>query len=209
MKGIKSRVSAPCILLTLALLALLPSHRGLGAVKELDVLAFFRVHQDKDKYMKVPSLYEALPLRDTTDREFYVERRAAHMVSNRAVEAVIVKKTPKYRNISEFKKKITEDLAGSNPNKGTITNDSTDYYYRLTLRIEREEGKRLVSFNDANLNQSFNVKLFGQSIGVLDFVYQYESDTSKYVEFSIHLLEKDTYKNKDLLSQFSGKIIWE
>lgn len=98
-------VSTTCTLRLLALLFLLSSQHELRAANEEDALAFFCVHQDKDKYVKAPTLYEALPVRDTTGREFYVERRAAHAVSNRALEAVVVKTTQKYRNISEIQRK--------------------------------------------------------------------------------------------------------
>lgn len=66
------------------------SQHDLRAANDEDALAFFRVHQDKDKHLKAPTLYEALPVRNTTGREFYVERRAAHAVSDRALEAVVV-----------------------------------------------------------------------------------------------------------------------
>jgi len=102
-----------------------------------------------------------------------------------------------------------EDLVGTRTKNSKVANQSKNYFYNVTLRIERAEGKRLVSFNDANLNQSFDLKFFGRSIGVIDFVYPYESATPEYVEFTIHLLEHITDKVKDLLSQSSVKLTWE
>ena len=84
------RVSTTCILRLLALLFGCRHNTISVRRNEEDALAFFRVHQDKDKHVKAPTLYEALPVRNTTGREFYVERRAAHAVSDRALEAVVV-----------------------------------------------------------------------------------------------------------------------
>jgi hypothetical protein len=87
---------------------------------------------------------------------------------------------------------------------------SPGFFYSLTFRFAREEGKRLIRFNDTNLKQSFDVRIGGGSIGVIDFVYPFEMDKSNNTyEFTIDLPESDADKIKELLSPFSGKVIWE
>ena len=61
-KRLMDRVSTTCILRLLAHRFLLSSEHESRAANEEDALAFFRVHQDKDKYVKAPTLYEALPV---------------------------------------------------------------------------------------------------------------------------------------------------
>ena len=174
---------------------------------------FFRATEDKGKYAKASERYERLVIKDAMGKhEYYIERRPAHVVSRYAVETVLVTKTRKYGNSPEEQRALAEEVFGT---KSKSSKRNTDYprgfTYSLTCRIASKESKRLIRFNDTNLKQSFEVKIGGRSIGVLDFELPFEPDTShnKYVEFTIPLLEDDADRIKELLSPFSGKVIWE
>ena len=50
----------------------------------------------------------------------------------------------------------------------------------------------------------------GRSIGVVEFLFPYEPDSSDdQSEFTFHLQEDDPNAIKVMLSPFSGKVSWE
>src|SRR5215207_9450924 len=89
------------ILVLLAVLLLLPLRIELDAASEVDALAFFRATDDSEKYRRASAAYDSERVRDQTSRQFYIERRVAHRVSNRDIETVTVKKAIGYASQSD------------------------------------------------------------------------------------------------------------
>jgi hypothetical protein len=177
------------------------------AATEIDALAFFRATEDKEKHRTSPGAYESEPVRDQASRQFYIERRVAHRLSIRDVEAVTVKKAIGYASQSDFLQALIEEKMGRTKKTDTVPVPGA---YVLIFRIAENEGKRLGNFTNANLNQSFNLKIAGRSIGVINFVFPYEPDSpDNQGEFTFHLKEDDPNSIKVMLLPFSGKVSWK
>jgi hypothetical protein len=195
------------IIVLLAVPPLLPLRMEVDAASEVDALAFFRATEDKEKYQRSPGAYDSEPVRDQASRQFYIERRVAHRVSIRDVEAVIVKKAIGYASQSDFLQALIEEKMGRTKKTDTVPVPGA---YVLIFRIAENEGKRLGNFTNANLNQSFNLKIAGRSIGVINFVFPYEPDSpDNQGEFTFHLKEDDPNSIKVMLLPFSGKVSWK
>ena len=191
------------------LLAVLPFWplRMVYAASEVDALAFFRATEDKDKYRRAPGAYESEAVRDQRSRQFYIERRVAHRVAIRDIEAVRVKKAIGYGSQSDYTRAMIDERMGRTKETNTVPVPGA---YVLIFRIAENEGKRLGKFNNANLHQSFQIKITGRSIGVLEFLFPYEPDSSDHQsEFTFYLQEDDPNAIKVMLLPFSGKVSWE
>jgi hypothetical protein len=198
---------AVVILVLLAVPLLLPLRMEVEATSEIDALAFFRATEDQEKYRTSPGAYESEPVRDQMRRQFYIERRVAHQVSIRDIEAVRVKKAIGYGSQSDYLRAMIDERMGRTKKTNTVPVPGA---YVLIFRIAENEGKRLGKFNNANLHQSFQIKITGRSIGVIDFLFPREPDSSdNQNEFTFHLQEDDPSAIKVMLLPFSGKVSWE
>jgi hypothetical protein len=192
-------------LLSVLLLLLLPME--VDATSDVDALAFFRATDDKEKYRSALGAYESEPVRGQMHRQFYTERRVAHQVSIRDIEAVRVKKAIGYGSQSDYWRAMIDEKMGRTKKTNTAPVPGA---YVLIFRIAENEAKRLGKFNNANLHQSFQIKITGRSIGVIEFLFPYEPESSDHQsEFTFHLQEDDPNDIKVMLLPFSGKVSWE
>ena len=129
------------VLLSVLLLLLLPME--IDATSDVDALAFFRATEDKEKYRISPGAYESEPVRDQMRRQFYIERRVAHQVSIRDIEAVRVKKAIGYGRQSDYWRAMIDERMGRMKKSDSVPVPGS---YVLIFKIAEKEGKRLGKF---------------------------------------------------------------
>jgi hypothetical protein len=121
---------------------------------------------------------------------------------------VTVKKAIGYASQSNFWRAMIEEKMDRTKKTNTVPVPGGAYV--LIFRITENEGKRLGKFNNANLHQSFQIKITGRSVGVVEFLFPHEPDSSdNQNEFTFHLQEDDPNAIRVMLLPFSGKVSWE
>jgi hypothetical protein len=183
---------------------------ALGA--EFDAIAFHRATETKSRISKNAQTYERVTVMNGKNRfEYDVERSAAYVIKDRVVESLIVEKTRRFGStpseLLELGKEVYRKDSKSSPR--AQSDSPFGYSYDLVFRIALQEGRRFMSFANANLGNKFNLRVDNHSVGVLIFDIPFDRQTTKYFEFTAPVLEDDADKLKKMLSRFSGKVIWQ
>lgn len=181
---------------------------------EAVTLAFFRV-VDKATYTKAPAKYERLPYQDPTggDKE-YVERRPAHQIPADAVKSVIISRTKILGNSAGDQEELKRAVEKILKNKSTRDNklsetDSKRFFFRITYKFKTLEGKRFVTFANKNLRRNFQMKLGKSDLGVIPFLYPFETGPKNESELAVDTLENNADTIRDKLSPIINRVTWK
>ena len=181
----------------LILFFLFATRVALSAVANLDTIAFFRVIQDQETYIRNPGNYDRITLRDSTGKhDYYTERQPAYIIPKVAIESIIVRKT--------------KVVFGTRPrSKSKDSADIPSRHHNVTFKISSPEGKNFSMFTEKNKEDYFQMQIGGRPYNVQKFDLPFEANESGSIDVTLYLLGDDGDDLNKILSVFKDKVTWE
>src|SRR5262245_31536446 len=171
---------------------------------EPNVLSYFRAIEEKNSaVIKNPSSYNRLRIKiSNREYNYYVEQNPAHVVPTTAIEVIkVVKSWPEVSDGTQG----TQTTSKPNVSKRL----GKKVFYSVNFTIMPVEAKRFVAFVNKNKEESFQVKVGDQSLGVTQFYWPDEINKSGKLEFTMMLIEDNPNEIKKLLARVSDKVVWQ
>jgi len=167
-------------------------------------LEFFMIIQDKSVPGENSDKYDRafLTWPGRRDRiEVYIAKVPTHKISAEEIKSVVIRKEKIYRQ--EDTPAVIEELLGLRE-KGKVKDYPAGYIYAASFALTDEGGKRFSIFANESKSGSFEVRLAGQKIAVVELV-----DPVPSRNFLMSLEEKNELRIKEIFSSIKDKVTWE
>lgn len=163
-----------CVPLSALVLLLSSAARTASADASADLL-FFAATTNEKVYRKSPGKYRPVVIPPSslnqTGRVYYVERNPALRIPATEVESVVAEKN----RPDPFMDVLTEEVLRSRGKGERLLKDDPDDN-TLTFTLTAKAGAKYRKFANAHLNELYEMKFAGQSLGVIGFLGPFEGN---------------------------------